>query len=185
MPGILLQVPGGVTGVEQSYFQCTPVDPETSMLWQKMFCYEFRARNLQSSEFGQSVNGGLWPSGNCLLGDPASFVCVDGNDSEGSNMGNMSYFEQWDVSLGNQSQKYIRGQCRDANGTGIGGARIRAYVTAGDIFESQTYSDGSGNFMCPIPNNPTLVHYLIAYDDSGVRAGTTVNTLMPTWADGT
>ena len=122
MPGIVLSVPGGATGIMNPYMQCTPQDPETSMLWQKMFCYEFRARNLQASEFGQSVNGGLWPSGNCLIGDPVTFVCVDGNDSEGSSMGNMSYFEQWDVSLGNQSQKYILGQCRDINAIPIGGA---------------------------------------------------------------
>ena len=185
MPGSILNVPGGIIGVGNSMLQCTPNDPETSMLWQKMFCYEFRARNLQASEFGQSVNGGLWPSGNCMIGDPATFVCVDGNDSEGSSMGNMSYFEQWDVSLGNQSQKYILGQCKDVNGVAIGGAVIKCYVTSGDIEEAQTISDSNGNFQCPCPFYNNVAHYLVAYDASGLRAGTTVNTLIPTNRDGT
>ena len=74
MPGSILNVPGGIIGVGNSMLQCTPNDPETSMLWQKMFCYEFRARNLQASEFGQSVNGGLWPSGNCMIGEDRKSV---------------------------------------------------------------------------------------------------------------
>ena len=185
MPGYLQNVTGGWAGCMYGYMQCTPLDPETSNLWQRHWSFLFCGRANQVCEFGQSVNGGYWPCGNGFIFDPGnSHILVQGNDSEGG-LGNMSYFEQWDVCNSNQSQKYIMGQCKDANGTGIGGALISCYVTATNVLESTTYSDSNGYFMAPCPFFPSVAHYLIANDQSGVRAGVTVNTLMPTWRDGT
>lgn len=87
---------------------------------------------------------------------------------------------------GTQSLKFLKGVCRDVSNNALSGVVVQAFRTSDDAFagyEVQTRSDGSYD----LPTNfPGVAHYAVAYlAGSPDRAGTTVNTLIPTNVDGT
>lgn len=87
---------------------------------------------------------------------------------------------------GNQSLKFIKGQCIDVSSNPLSGVVVQAFRTSDDAFagyEVQSREDGSYD----LPTNfPGVNHYVVAYlAGSPDRAGTTVNTLVPANIDGT
>lgn len=87
---------------------------------------------------------------------------------------------------GNQSLKFVKGRCVDANDEALSGVTVQAFRTSDDAFagyEVQSRTDGS--FDLPT-NFPGVNHYVVAYlPGAPDRAGTTANTLAPTNVDGT
>jgi len=87
---------------------------------------------------------------------------------------------------GSKTLKFLKGVCRDVSNNALSGVVVQAFRTSDDAFagyEVQTRSDGSYD----LPTNfPGVAHYAVAYlAGSPDRAGTTVNTLIPTNVDGT
>lgn len=77
------------------------------------------------------------------------------------------------------------GTTKDASSVPIGGAVVQTFVTSTDAYVSETTSDDNGRYEAGTPN-AGVAHYLVAYiPGSPDRAGTTVNTLIPTNRDGT
>lgn len=119
-----------------------------------------------------------WPPSSMLSGDLSSGYAQIGQDAAVSET-----WSPWvEGSFGDGARKYIIGQAKDSNGTGISGATITAYLTSTDEVTASVGSDSSGNFAVSTPYSG-LQHYLRA-TGTGV-AGSTVNTLTPTNADGT
>lgn len=87
---------------------------------------------------------------------------------------------------GNESLKFIKGQCIDINSNPLSGVVVQAFRTSDDTFagyEVQSREDGSYDLAT---NFPGVNHYVVAYlAGSPDRAGTTVNTLIPANVDGT
>lgn len=87
---------------------------------------------------------------------------------------------------GTQSLKFLKGICRDVSNNPLSGVVVQAFRASDDAFagyEVQTRGDGSYD----LPTNFNgVAHYAVAYlSGSPDRAGTTVNTLVPTNVDGT
>ncbi len=87
---------------------------------------------------------------------------------------------------GQQSLKFIKGQCVDASDAPLSGVNVQAFRASDDSFagyEVQSREDGSYDLAT---NFPGVNHYVVAYlPGSPDRAGTTVNTLVPANIDGT
>lgn len=87
---------------------------------------------------------------------------------------------------GQQSLKFIKGQCVDASDAPLSGVNVQAFRTTDDAFAGygvQSREDGSYDLAT---NFPGVAHYIVAYlPGSPDRAGTTVNTLVPANIDGT
>lgn len=87
---------------------------------------------------------------------------------------------------GTQSLKFLKGVCRDVSSNPLSGVVVQAFRTSDDAFagyEVQTREDGSYDLPTKFPG---VAHYAVAYlAGSPDRAGTTVNTLIPTNVDGT
>jgi hypothetical protein len=87
---------------------------------------------------------------------------------------------------GTQSLKFLKGVCRDVSNNPLSGVVVQAFRTSDDTFagyEVQSRGDGSYDLAT---NFPGVAHYAVAYlAGSPDRAGTTVNTLIPTNVDGT
>jgi hypothetical protein len=190
MPGRFLQVPGGPVGYEAFYpGTLSPNQKEQSTLWTDRWNYEGRNQKLLATfGFTFDMNDAWWPACSGGMDDPAdpSGRCwlVQGNQGQ-SNM-NAGPFEPWNYGLGgSRSSKYIMGQCKDSLGNVLGGAVVQCFRTSDDLFIGEIGADDKGYFEIPCPNTPTDQHYLVGYYASGLLAGTTVNTIVPKWRDGT
>jgi hypothetical protein len=77
------------------------------------------------------------------------------------------------------------GLCKNAAGDPLGGVVIQGFRTVDDLYIGEIQSDSNGRYELRCPNTPNDQHYLVAYYDSTPDlAGTTVNTLVPLWRDG-
>lgn len=87
---------------------------------------------------------------------------------------------------GQQSLKFLKGQCVDTTDAALSGVVVQAFRTSDDAFagyEVQSREDGSFDLAT---NFPGVNHYLVAYlSGSPDRGGTTLNTLTPANIDGT
>lgn len=87
---------------------------------------------------------------------------------------------------GSQNLKFLKGLTKDASDNVLSGVIVQAFRTSDDAFagyEVQSREDGSYDLAT---NFPGVNHYAVAYlAGSPDRAGTTVNTLVPTNVDGT
>lgn len=77
----------------------------------------------------------------------------------------------------------LTGVSRDKDGAALGNCRVMLFRSVGMVgpdFVAETTSDGSGNWSIPINESGPffLVEYLAGSPD---RAGTSVNTLVPTY----
>lgn len=185
MPGHHRQVPGGVAGFEAFYQTMPRQCREESTLWDRRWTYQRRSPDTVP-QWDQTfiATGAWWPmlkSGG-WGGNPASPVFFS-DDSGGHCAG---AFAAWEYGLGgSQSQKYIMGVCKNANGDPLGGAVVQGFRTSDDRFIGQIECDDKGRYELGCPQTPNVQHYLVAYYASGNLAGSTVNTLVPTWRDGT
>lgn len=85
---------------------------------------------------------------------------------------------------GNGSQKWLRGQVKDANGNAVA-ATVYGFLTAGDIFVASSATDDKGYYEIPTVY-AGQAHFVVAYIvGSPDKTGATVNTLVPTNRDGT
>ncbi len=186
MPFRLQAVPGTAFFMYQA-FQATlyPDFVGHSILWDVWWDREYRGLTTKIHDEFSFNNGGRWPNRTSFVSDPA-YPCSLMFERE---LGNMSVgnYAPWHFGFGGcQSSKFIMGQCKRADETPIGGAVVQCYRTSDDMFVSETTTDDNGRYECKCPNTPTDQHYLVAYYNSAIDlAGTTVNTLIPTYRDGT
>lgn len=127
----------------------------------------------------------LWSFGCRLQGGNGSGQ--DGSAAIGMDMQAPGVFEPYSCDgPGNQTLKFLKGQCIDASAAVIPGATVQAFRTSDDTFagyEVQSREDGTYDLAT---NFPGVNHYIVAYiAGSPDRAGTTVNTLVPANIDGT
>lgn len=123
----------------------------------------------------------LWPDSAFMSGDRASGYCQIGQDA--AEHGAWAPMQR--ANRGPSGMKFIMGQCKDANGTPLGGAIVQGFRTSNDQFVRETACDSTGRYELGT-EYPGEAHYLVAYYDTTVDlAGTTVNTLLPTNRDGT
>lgn len=174
-----LAVPGMGTGY--GFFQACLPDEDRSTLWRRDWNYYQRAPTTMP-EYGSGSFEGRWPSRGGFQTDPAGGVSVMG-DAGSHNAGD---YANWEAQYGGtQTQKFIMGTTKDANSNIIGGAVVQSFVTSTDAYVSETTSDGNGRYESPT-TNVGVAHYLVAYIVGAPdRAGTTVDTLIPTNRDGT
>jgi hypothetical protein len=175
-----LAVPGMAT--QYGNFQATLFDDESNDLWGMGWSYYKRAPRTRT-QHGNSVDGGRWPSRGGFSSDPAGWNPMIGMDASSSAPGD---YDNWSAAFGGQQcQKFIMGTTKDASSNIIGGAVVQSFVTSTDTYVSETTSDDNGRYESPT-TNVGVAHYLVAYiPGSPDRAGTTVNTLIPTNRDGT
>ena len=126
----------------------------------------------------------LWSFG-CRVG--CADVNMDGAAPIGRDMLSGNGYEPFSCDgEGNQSLKFIKGQCIDISSNPLSGVVVQAFRTSDDTFagyEVQSRNDGSYDLAT---NFPGVNHYVVAYlAGSPDRAGTTVNTLIPANVDGT
>lgn len=186
MPGCFLQVPGGVVSFEAYYPQTMPKPClEDTVIWDRRWCYQRRSPDTVP-QWDQTFisTGAWWPmirSGG-FGGDPTNPVFFS-DDTLGFSCG---AFAAWEYGLGgSQSRKFITGKTKNASGDAIVGAVVQGFRTSDDMYIGETASNDKGIYELGCPNTPTDQHYLVAYYASGNLAGTTVNTLVPKWRDGT
>lgn len=122
----------------------------------------------------------LWPPSGFMSGDLSAGYCPFGQDTAQAD----AWSPMQRASRGNSGMKFIRGQCKDGSGNALGGAVVQGFLTANDVFVSETTCDDKGNYELGTVY-PAQNHYLVAYYASTNLAGTTVNTITPTNRDGT
>jgi hypothetical protein len=187
MPGRFLQVPGGVAGYESFYpGTLSPNQKEASRLWTVNWSYEDRSQKLYAFfGYGWDATATVWPACSGVMDDPAAPTWLVGGNQGQSDM-NPGPFEPWNYGAGgSHSSKYIMGQCQDQNSNPLGGTIVQGFRTSDDMYIGEIACDDKGYYELACPNTPNDNHYLVAYYASGNLAGTTVNTLVPTWRDGT
>jgi hypothetical protein len=87
---------------------------------------------------------------------------------------------------GTQTSNFIIGRVADEANNSVAGAVVQGFRTSDDAFVGQVESNVDGHYVLPTFNANNVAHYLVAYiPGSPDRAGTTVNTLIPTKVDGT
>lgn len=173
-----LAVPG--MGTVYGFFQATLFDEDKDDRYSTRQ-YGYMGRGAASREqFGFGEIKARWPSRSGFVVDPASAFSLNDTASHPGD------FSPWLVADGgSQAQKFIMGTTKDASSNIIGGAIVQSFVTSTDAYVSETTSDGNGRYESPT-TNAGVAHYLVAYiAGSPDRAGTTVNTLIPTNRDGT
>jgi hypothetical protein len=186
MPGYFIQVPGGVVSTE-AYYQTMPKPcQEDTVIWDRRWCYQRRSPDTVPQWDQTFVSTGAWwpmlKSG--AFNDPADPYTFMEGDYPGIGSGQ---YAGWEYGLGgSQSRKFIMGQCKQVSGDPFGGAEVQAYRTSDDLYAGNGYADDKGRYEVGVPNTPNDAHYLVAYS-AGIPAyaGTTVNTIVPTWRDGT
>lgn len=142
--------------------------------------FSYRRRN--DSGFGsRNKFVTLWPPSGFMSGDRSSGMCLFGQDIADTDW----WSPNQRASRGNGATKFIRGQCKDSDGSPVSGAVVQCFLTGTDAIVSETTSQTDGTYEAPTPY-PGTQHYLVAYrSGSPDIAGTTVNTLIPTNRDGT
>ena len=180
MPGQIRAVPG--TNTIYAVMQATLFHADGSSLWQPNWVYE---RRTPKTDWRRSWTweGGRWPARSGFYIDLAASTCLILGQSQ---VGSVNDAEPWEPpALGCHSQKYIMGQCQNSGGTPLGGAVVQGFRTSDDYYVGETVTNDQGNYELACPQSPNDQHYLVAYyDASPDLAGTTVNTLVPTWHDG-
>ena len=81
---------------------------------------------------------------------------------------------------GSYSFYTLSGVSRDSTGAPLGGCTVKVFMTLNDTKVYETVSDGSGNWSIDVSPNPGpfyYVEYLVGTPD---RAGTSINTNVPT-----
>jgi hypothetical protein len=150
-------------------------DEERGYLYGPQFFWNYQQRNLGSAfqKFPPWIE--LWYSSQLSAGDPTQGFVSLGQDNAGLS-------GEWEIepalSLGTYRPYFFRGTCTDQYSNPLGGAVIKAYLTATDQMVGQTATDSNGNYQCPSPYSGQN-HYLVATIVSGNLAGVTVNTLQP------
>ena len=138
--------------------------------------YQGRTLKVQAHEQGNLWNS-LWPSSRMASGDPTAPLSVMGTDNAQS----AGSYEPVDtLNGGNYRPYFISGYVKDTNGNAIAAVTVKAFRTSDDAFIGQTATDSNGYYQCPTVYASAVNHYIVAYDASGQRAGSTINTLVPT-----
>jgi hypothetical protein len=183
MPGYVLDVPGTATIYATFPGSIPKPCAEDTSLWRTYYSREERAESTRCG-WDHGVRGGWWPSSSGFLTDPATPTCLMMDQDIGT--GSPFCYEPWTQGIaGCQSTKSIRGTCKRSTGEPLGGSIVKGFRTSDNLPVGQTTCDDQGHYELACPNTPTDQHYLMAYYASGNLAGTTVNTLVPTWRDGT
>lgn len=87
---------------------------------------------------------------------------------------------------GTSISRFIKGSCVDSGDVAIANATVQAFRTSDDFYLGQDVSRDDGTYTCPVDVTAGTACYLVAYKPGAPDvAGTTVNTLTPTYVDGT
>lgn len=121
----------------------------------------------------------LWPSSKTMAGDPS----VEGYSQLGMDC---QGFGRWGDFLtdgkGKAGTKFIIGSVVDDNLVPVTGATVLCYLTSNNFCVSNTTTDSIGRYMAPTPYTGAQ-HYVVVFNGSSA-VGASVNTLIPTNADG-
>lgn len=72
----------------------------------------------------------------------------------------------------------LAGIAKDSAGAALGGAMVRAFLTATDVEQAETISAADGAYSVGVPSN--AAHYVVSYKaGSPDVAGVSLNTLIP------
>lgn len=74
----------------------------------------------------------------------------------------------------------LTGVSRDSTGAVLGGCTVKVFMTLNDTKVYETVSDGSGNWSIDVSPNPGPFYYVEYLIGSPDRAGTSINTNVPT-----
>ena len=161
-----------------SYGQYLSVhDSDNYDLYLSQFNWGYQGRNVQDVSLNQGVKwASLWPTSSICSGDPSNSLCYFGQDnSEVSGV-----YESPNSFFGGIYRPYfITGYVKDALGNAIASTTVKAFRTSDDVLIGSTTTDSNGAYQAPTTWGVTSNHYIVAYDASGLRSGSTVNTLVP------
>ena len=183
MATTILAVPG-TSSMEAMIQRDVRLLGDDTTLWRPYWTNGLRGPTTQP-QYGWSWGVGWWPNSSGFYNDPSTPSCLM---FERNQQGGLpTPFEPNHYgNPGCASTKFIIGTCKDSNGNPLGGSIVQGFRTSDDMYIGDTGTDDNGRYELRCPNTPTDQHYLVAYYDSGTDlAGTTVNTLVPTWRDGT
>jgi hypothetical protein len=187
MPGCFRQVPGGVAGYESFFPQVIPpLCLEGTIMWDRRWQYQRRSPdNVPQWDFTFLSTGTWWPMmSSGAFSDPA----IPSGFFMEELLGDLARnFEPWQYGMGgSQSRKFIMGQCKQPSGDPFGGARVYGYRTSDTLPIGYVDADDKGRYELGCPNTPSDAHFLVARaSGSPEYVGVTVNTIVPTWRDGT
>lgn len=178
---------GGPAGIEAFFSQCLPNNVlENTDLWGGVWQWQFRsATTFFQWDFSFNLSDVVWPmmhSG--AFNDPGGaygfFMCDQATDCIGGD------WEPWHYGMGgSMSSKYVMGQCLNSIGNPTPYAVVQGFVTATDGYVGEIMSDDKGYYEVRCPQTPSNQHYMVAYlSGSPDITGATVNTLVPTFRDG-
>lgn len=125
----------------------------------------------------------LWSFG-CRIG----YGMPSGNDGAAwHDMASVDLFEPYSCDgEGTSLSRFIKGYTKDSGAVAIANATVQAFRTSDDFYLGQDVSRDDGSYTCPTDVAAGTACYLVAYKAGAPDvAGTTVNTITPTYVDGT
>lgn len=153
------------------------ITDEDSQLWFGQY-YNYYRRG-ENSVIDPNKYVSLWPASSMSGGDVSTPTSVMRSEVWSNRFTDMVPID------GTDSQKYIIGQVKDASGNPAASATVKSFITSTDVIDGTAISQSDGWYQVPAATQ-TVAHYIVAYLPGGTpTAGTTVNTLTPTNADGT
>ena len=161
-----------------SYGQFLAVhDSDNYDLYASQYYWSYQGRGSQDASLNQGNQwASLWPSTKMCSGDSTVPLACFGQgccDISGA------YEAPNSLSGGFYRPYFIAGYVKDALGNAIASTTVKAFRTSDDVLMGSTTTDNTGAYQAPTPWGVTSTHYIVAYDASGLRSGSTVNTLVP------
>lgn len=154
----------------------TITDEDSAIWYSQNYSYYRRGEN---SSIDPVKYSSLWPSSKMSGGDSSTPTSVTVTESW------YNRFTDTIPADGTDSQKFIIGQVKDASGNPAASATVKTFITSTDVVDGSATSQSDGTYQAPAAT-AGVAHYVVAYLPGGTpTAGTTVNTLIPTNADGT
>lgn len=162
--------------------QSGSLQPSYGEFWAR-FNYSWQCRSMETRRDTLKWDS-LWSFG-CKMTGGAEVAGLDGAAFVGDCMTTPDYYNPPVIQDGCQSLKWLKGLCVDTTDAPLSGVNVQAFRTSDDAFagyEVQSRTDGSYDLATPYVG---VNHYVVAYlTGSPDRAGTTLNTLVPTNIDG-
>lgn len=169
--GVTANIPNGAYIISGSI-----IDDDSQIWYSQNYNYYRRGEN---SAIDPVRYFSLWPSSKMSGVDPSTQTSVTVVESWSNRFTDTVPVD------GVNSQKFIIGQVKDSSGNPAASVTVKTFITSTDTVDGSAVSQSDGWYQSPAAN-AGIAHYVIAYLPGGTpTAGTTVNTLIPTNADGT
>jgi hypothetical protein len=130
----------------------------------------FKTVHASEGELAGTFRSPWWP-GSSFVGDHATDVALIDATAK--------WYEQPEITRGQNSRLGIAGVTRDQYGSAIVSCTVKLFKTSDDSLVSQIVSDATtGEYLLSTPYYPDT-HYIVAYKAGSPNiAGATVNTLI-------